>query len=71
VSVRTFQRGVFLPHYKEFSESEPISTISLPPEVIIPLQQHIGAPNQALVTAGDKVKAGQKIGESSAFVSAA
>jgi electron transport complex protein RnfC len=70
VSVRTFQRGVFLPHYKEFSESEPISTISLPPEVIIPLQQHIGAPNQALVAAGDKVKAGQKIGESGAFVSA-
>ena len=38
--------------------------------VIIPLQQHIGAPGQALVSVGDKVKAGQKIGESSAFVSA-
>jgi len=70
VSVKTFERGVFLPHYKEFSEGEPISTIALPQEVIIPLQQHIGAPGQALVSVGDKVKAGQKIGESSAFVSA-
>ena len=70
MSVKTFERGVFLPHYKEFSEGEPISTIALPQEVIIPLQQHIGAPGQALVSVGDKVKAGQKIGESSAFVSA-
>lgn len=70
MSVKTFQRGVNVPHYKEFSEGEPISKIALPPEVIIPLQQHIGAPGQALVSVGDKVKAGQKIGESSAFVSA-
>ena len=69
MSVRTFQRGAFLPHYKEFTESEPVSTLSLPPEVVIPLQQHIGAPSKALVAAGDKVKVGQKIGESSAFVS--
>lgn len=70
MSVKTFERGVFLPHYKEFSEGEPVSGIALPQEVIIPMSQHIGAPNQALVAAGDKVKAGQKIGESSAFVSA-
>ena len=70
MSVKTFELGVFLPHYKEFSEGEPVSEIALPQEVIIPMQQHIGAPNQALVAAGDKVKAGQKIGESSAFVSA-
>lgn len=61
---------MFLPHYKEFSEGEPISAIKLPQEVIIPLQQHIGAPGQALVSVGDKVEAGQKIGESNAFVSA-
>ncbi len=70
MSVKTFQRGVNVPHYKEFSEGQPISTIALPSEVIIPLQQHIGAPGQALVSVGDKVTAGQKIGESSAFVSA-
>ncbi len=70
MSVKTFQRGAFLPHYKEYSEDKPVNYIGLPQEVIIPLHQHTGAPNQALVAVGDKVKAGQKIGESSAFVSA-
>ncbi|NLM23938.1 MAG: hypothetical protein GX210_07635, partial [Firmicutes bacterium] len=37
MTVKTFERGVFLPHYKEFSEDQPISTISLPEEVVIPL----------------------------------
>jgi Na+-translocating ferredoxin:NAD+ oxidoreductase subunit C len=71
VTVKSFDRGVFLPHYKEFSENEPITTISLPSEVVIPLQQHIGAPCSAVVKVGDRVKTGQKIGDSEAFVSAA
>ena len=70
MTVKTFNRGVFLPHYKKFSEDKPITTISLPKEVVIPLHQHTGAPCHALVKAGDKVKIGQKIGESAAFVSA-
>lgn len=60
-----------MPHYKKYSEDQPITTIDLPNEVVIPLHQHIGAPCQALVRAGDRVKTGQKIGESAAFVSAA
>ncbi len=70
MTVKTFHRGIFLPHYKEFSENEAIATISLPKEVTIPLQQHIGAPGQALVKVGDRITAGQKIGQSEAFVSA-
>lgn len=45
-------------------------TIPLPDEVIIPLAQHVGAPNAPTVAVGDHVEAGQKIGESDAFVSA-
>ncbi len=71
MTVKTFDRGVFLPHYKEFSEHQPITSIALPKEVVIPLQQHIGAPCKAVVSVGDKVKTGQKIGDSDAFVSAA
>ncbi|NMA92876.1 MAG: RnfABCDGE type electron transport complex subunit C [Firmicutes bacterium] len=70
MTVKTFPRGIFLPHYKEFSEHEAITSISLPKEIIIPLQQHIGAPCQALVKVGDRVTAGQKIGQSEAFVCA-
>ncbi|UZE92246.1 MAG: RnfABCDGE type electron transport complex subunit C [Methanosarcinales archaeon] len=41
---------------------EPITKI--PEKVIIPLQQHVGAENKPLVSVGDVVKIGQKIGES-------
>ena len=47
-----------------------IRPLDAPPRVIIPLQQHIGAPAKALVAAGDHVKVGQKIGEAGGFVSA-
>ncbi len=70
MTVKTFKRGVFLPHYKEFSEEKPITAIALPKEVAIPLSQHTGAPCKALVKVGDTVKTGQKIGDSEAFVSA-
>ncbi len=67
---KTFSQGVYLPHYKKFSEDKSITVISLPEEVVIPLHQHTGAPCHAVVKVGDTVKTGQKIGESAAFVSA-
>jgi len=70
VEVRSFKGGIYIPHYKNFSEKSPIKEASLPEEIIIPLSQHIGAPCEPLVKEGDKVKAGQKIGESDSFVSA-
>lgn len=42
-----------------------------PSRVVIPLQQHIGAPCKALVAKGDSVKVGQMIGEPAGFMSAA
>ena len=48
----------------------PIRPLEAPPRVVIPLQQHIGAPAKAVVKAGDHVCIGQKIGEASSFVSA-
>ncbi len=70
MTVKTFNRGVFLPHYKEFTKDKAITTIALPKEVVIPLSQHTGAPCKAVVKVGDEVKTGQKIGDSEAFVSA-
>ncbi len=70
MTLKTFNRGVDLPHYKEHSEEKGITAIALPREVVIPLVQHIGAPCKAVVSVGDKVKTGQKIGDSEAFVSA-
>jgi len=66
----TFKGGIHPPYNKELASSKSIRTAPVPAEVLIPLSQHIGAPNEALVKAGDRVELGQKIGASEAFVSA-
>jgi len=68
--LKTFKGGTHPPGYKEATADRPISDIPLPSEVVIPLTQHIGAPNKSLVAKGDQVEAGQKIGQAEAFVSA-
>ncbi|MCL1829580.1 MAG: electron transport complex subunit RsxC [Oscillospiraceae bacterium] len=47
-----------------------ITAAAAPPQVVIPMSLHIGAPCQPTVSAGDTVKLGQKIGDSAAAVSA-
>ncbi len=66
----TFRGGIHPPYQKEGTAHKAMVTIPLPDEVIIPLAQHVGAPNAPTVAVGDHVEAGQKIGESDAFVSA-
>lgn len=70
MEVKQFLGGINIPHYKSFSEQKAIKETSLPDEIVIPLSQHTGAPNEPLVKVGDKVKAGQKIGATDKFVSA-
>ena len=64
----TFKGGVH-PNYMK-APQVPISVVTPPPEVVIPMVQHIGAPCKPLVAKGDYVKMGQKIGENPAPVSA-
>ncbi|HOL16719.1 MAG TPA: electron transport complex subunit RsxC [Bacillota bacterium] len=66
----TFKGGVHPDYRKELTASLAITAMPAPAKVVIPLQQHIGAPCEALVQVGDTVKLGQKIGESKGFVSA-
>ena len=68
-TVSTFRRGVHPDEYKNLTCGTPSQTLELPSEVFIALQQHIGAPCEALVEKGDMVKTGQKIADSKAFVS--
>lgn len=67
---KLFKGGIHPGHCKELTESVPITSARLPEKVVIPLQQHIGAPCEPLVEVGDEVKAGQKIAASESFVSA-
>ena len=64
----TFKGGVH-PNYMKAPEI-PETVIAPPPQVVIPMAQHIGAPCKPLVQKGDYVKMGQKIGENPAPVSA-
>lgn len=66
----TFKGGVHPPHFKELTEKCSIERAKEPTTVVIPMQQHIGAPCEPVVNVGDRVKVGQKIGEAKAFVSA-
>ncbi len=52
------------------SKDKPVVPIEAGEFVRIPLSQHIGAPAEAVVKAGDKVKAGSLVGKAGAIVSA-
>ena len=48
----------------------PVISITPPPQVVVPMAQHIGAPCKPIVAVGDYVTMGQKIGDNPAPVSA-
>ncbi|MEK6759708.1 MAG: electron transport complex subunit RsxC [Deltaproteobacteria bacterium] len=66
----TFDRGIHPAYYKELTSSKKVERARLPVTVVIPLQQHAGAPCDPLVKKGDLVQEGQKIGDATSFVSA-
>lgn len=66
----TFKGGIHPPYSKKMTENLAIEDFTSPEYVQIPMQQHIGAPCQAVVKKGDEVKMGQLIGEPQGFVSA-
>ena len=69
--MRTFKIGGVHPQdNKQFSAHQPITECPLPKQAIIPLVQHIGAPAQAVVTVGAKVKVGELLAKAGGFVSA-
>lgn len=64
-----FRGGIHPQDNKALAEGKAIEILPPPAKVIIPVRQHIGAPCSPLVKKGDKVKKGQKIAVSDAFVS--
>ena len=68
VNSKRYLHGVRVNHFKNTNEVETVS-LPLPERVTIPMLQHMGAPCDPLVKTGDKVFAGQKIGDNSAAFS--
>ncbi|PKG84584.1 electron transport complex subunit RsxC [Colwellia sp. 75C3] len=56
-----FHGGIHPPEQKFLTSSKPIKQLSLPKQLIIPLQQHIGREGDLLVTIGDRVLKGQAL----------
>jgi len=67
---KTFRGGVHPAQHKESTVDKRIKAVPAPPEIILPLTQHIGAPNLPLLAPGDTVKVGQRIAASDSFISA-
>ena len=66
----TFSGGVHPTDNKHLSAHKPTVPAAIPKRAVIPLSQHIGAPTKPLVVIGQEVKKGEKIGETTGFVSA-
>ncbi len=65
----SFRGGIHPPHGKKQTNKVPLSIYPTPKKVNIPMMMHIGAPAKVIVKKGDKVVAGQRIGDPSGFVS--
>lgn len=60
---KLFFGGIHPKYNKEMSTTNIAFKTMTPKQVVIPMQQHIGAPCTPLVQVGDTVKVGQKIGD--------
>jgi len=56
-----FHGGIHPPEQKSLTSSKPIKQLTLPKQLIIPLQQHIGREGDLLVGIGEKVLKGQPL----------
>lgn len=68
-AVKKVRGGVKVDHHKNTAECE-VVRMPVPSKVVIPMQQHIGAPCEPVVKVGDEVAVGQLIGDTDKFVSA-
>lgn len=68
-AVKQVRGGVAVSHNKNTADSE-VVRLPIPDRVLLPMQQHIGAPCVPTVKVGDKVGVGQVIGDTDKFVSA-
>lgn len=66
-----FHGGLHLPDHKALSCEQAIAPAALPKRLVLPLQQHIGAPSKPIVAPGERVLKGQMIAQPDGFVSAA
>ncbi len=67
---KTFPKGGIHPPENKLTAGKKIVVLPVPPQVTVPVSQHIGAPATPTVEKGTAVKAGQVIAQAKGFVSA-
>ncbi len=67
--IHTFHGGIHPPEHKSRSLGHAIADAGIPPELVLPLSQHTGAPAEPVVAVGDRVLKGQMIAAARGFVS--
>jgi len=67
--VKKVKGGVLVSHHKNTADMK-VVRIPTPEKIVMPMQQHIGAPCIPTVKIGETVSVGQVIGDSDAYVSA-
>lgn len=70
MKMATFKGGIHPYDGKELSKDQRTKILLPKGDLVFPMSQHIGSPAKPLVKKGDKVLVGQRIGESSGFISA-
>jgi electron transport complex protein RnfC len=65
----TFRSGVHPDDAKELTAASPIRRLAFPDEIVLPLQQHTGAPATLMVRIGDHVERGDAIAAADGFIS--
>ncbi len=68
-ALKTFKLGGVHPPENKHSADRPIEVFPIPKQVVIPVNQNLGAPSNPLVKKGDMVTAGQLIAKGEAFIS--
>ncbi len=63
VDIFDFHGGIHPEEHKTDSNQQPIRVLGLPPKLILPLKQHIGAASKLHVEVGQKVLKGQKLAD--------
>jgi electron transport complex protein RnfC len=65
----TFQSGVHPDDAKALTASSPIKRLPFPDEIVLPLQQHTGAPAVLMARVGDHVERGDMIAAAKGYIS--
>lgn len=68
--MKTFKMGGVHPEENKISNDAAIEMMPVPAQMVVLMNQHLGAPATPVVQKGDKVKVGQLIGEAQTFMCA-